>query len=121
MLDQLAPPADDVFRALADASRRAMVERLADGPASVSELARPFDMTLSAVLQHLQVLEYAGLARSDKHGRVRTYRIEPATLRGLERWVADRRTTWERRFDRLAQVLEEHGDGAGTDGEEPRQ
>lgn len=98
---------DLVFQALADPSRRAMVERLTRGPASVSELAKPFTMSLPAVVQHLQVLEASGLVRSEKVGRVRTCRIEPATLRAVERWIADRRTTWERRLDRLGTFLNE--------------
>src|SRR6476620_5151290 len=86
MLDQSL---DRVFQALADPSRRAMVERLCEGPASVSELARPFSMTLAAVVQHVQVLEASGLVRSEKVGRVRTCQIAPATLRSAERWIAE--------------------------------
>jgi DNA-binding transcriptional ArsR family regulator len=96
---------DRVFQALADPSRRDMVERLSQGPASVSELARPLAMTLAGVVQHLQVLEASGLVRSEKLGRVRTCRIEPAALTSVEQWIADRRTTWERRFDRLGDLL----------------
>ncbi len=84
-----------------------MVERLTRGPASVSELAKPLAMSLPAVVQHLQVLEASGLVRSEKVGRVRTCRIEPAALRTAERWIADRRTTWERRLDRLGAFLNE--------------
>ena len=87
-----------------------MVERLCRGPASVSELAQPLDMTLSAVVQHLAVLEASGLVRSKKVGRVRTCRIEAAALRTAERWIAERRTLWERRLDRLGQYLAEHPD-----------
>src|ERR687888_2111540 len=94
-----APPLDRVFHALADPARRHMLERLTRGPASVSELARPLTLTLPAVVQHLQVLESSGLVTTEKIGRVRTCRIEPATLRTAERWLAERRTTWERRFD----------------------
>lgn len=100
-----APPLDGVFQALADPSRRLMVERLTRGPASVSELARPFAMSLPAVLQHLQVLEASGLVRSEKLGRVRTCRIEPAALRQAEQWVHERRTAWERNLDRLDDYL----------------
>jgi DNA-binding transcriptional ArsR family regulator len=100
-------PLDRVFHALADPSRRDMVERLSRGPASVSELARPLAMSLAAVLQHLQVLEASGLVRSEKVGRVRTCRIEPSALRTAERWISERRTSWERRLDRLGEVLAE--------------
>jgi DNA-binding transcriptional ArsR family regulator len=96
---------DLVFQALADPSRRVMVERLCRGPASVSELARPLSMSLPAVVQHLQVLEAAGLVRSEKVGRVRTCQIEPATLRTAEKWIIERRTAWERRLDRLGEFL----------------
>jgi DNA-binding transcriptional ArsR family regulator len=98
---------DRVFQALADPSRRVMVERLSRGPASVSELARPLDMTLAAVVQHLQVLEASGLVHSEKIGRVRTCRIETTALAPVERWIADRRSTWERRLDRLGDFLAE--------------
>lgn len=104
MLDQSL---DRVFQALADPSRRAMVERLCEGPASVSELARPFSMTLAAVVQHVQVLEASGLVRSEKVGRTRTVSIEPPTLRTAEQWIGERRTTWERRLDRLGEFLEQ--------------
>src|SRR3954451_5213393 len=95
------PPLDRVFHALADPSRRVMIERLVRGPASVSELAQPLAMSLPAVVQHLQVLEASGLVRSEKAGRVRTCRIETAALRAAEQWITERRTSWERRFDRL--------------------
>jgi len=98
-------PLDRAFQALADPARRVMVERLARGPASVSELARPLDMTLSAVVQHLAVLEASGLVRSRKVGRVRTCRIEPQALQGAERWIAERRASWERHLDRLGEFL----------------
>ena len=101
-------PLDLVFQALADPTRRAMIERLSRGPASVSELAQPLDMSLSAVVQHLQVLETSGLVRSEKVGRVRTCRIEPRALRTAEQWIAERRTRWERRLDRLGDYLAEH-------------
>src|SRR2546428_3157768 len=103
-------PLDRAFQALADPARRVMVERLARGPASVSELARPLDMTLSAVVQHLAVLEASGLVRSQKVGRVRTCRIEAAALRTAEGWIAERRASWERRLDRLAGYLAADGD-----------
>lgn len=99
---------DAVFQALTDPGRRAMLERLSRGPATVSELARPLAMSLPAVMQHLQVLEASGLVRSEKVGRVRTCRIEPGGLSTAEEWIAARRTTWERRLDRLGDYLAEH-------------
>jgi len=99
---------DLMFQALADPARRIMVERLSRGPASVSQLAEPLDMSLSAVIQHLQVLETSGLVRSEKVGRVRTCRIEPQALGTVERWISERRANWERRFDRLGQFLAEN-------------
>jgi DNA-binding transcriptional ArsR family regulator len=107
MLDQSAT-LDRMFHALADPTRRGMVERLSRGPASVSELAQPLDMTLSAVMQHLQVLEASGLVRSEKIGRVRNCRVEPMALRRAEQWIAERRTIWEGRLDRLGDYLAEH-------------
>jgi DNA-binding transcriptional ArsR family regulator len=101
---------DRVLRALADPSRRVIVERLSNGPASVSELARPLPMSLPAVIQHVQVLEASGLVRSKKVGRVRTCRIEPAALRPVERWIGARRSSWERRLDRLGEYLDETAD-----------
>jgi DNA-binding transcriptional ArsR family regulator len=98
---------DLTFQALADPSRRSMVERLSRGPASVSELAEPLAISLPAVVQHLQVLEAGGLVRSEKVGRVRTCRIEPEALSDAERWITDRRTNWERRLDRLGDLLAE--------------
>jgi DNA-binding transcriptional ArsR family regulator len=109
MLDQRVP-LDRMFHALADPSRLAMLERLSRGPASVSELARPLDMSLAAVVQHLQVLEASGLVRSEKTGRVRTCRIEPSALRTAEHWISERRTSWEERLDRLGDYLAEHPD-----------
>jgi len=106
MLQQCAV-LDQTFHALADPTRRIMVERLSRGPASVSELAGPLAMSLSAVVQHLQVLEGSGLVRSEKVGRVRTCRIEPTVLRTAEQWITERRTVWERRLDRLGDVLAE--------------
>ena len=104
MLNQIVA-LDRVFQALADPARRVMIERLARGPASVSELAHPLEMSLPAVLQHLQVLEASGLVRSEKTGRVRTCRIDPAALRTAETWIARRRAGWERRLDRLGDHL----------------
>jgi DNA-binding transcriptional ArsR family regulator len=98
---------DRVFHALSDPSRRVMVERLSRGPASVSDLAQPFAMSLPSVLQHLQVLEESGLVVSAKTGRVRTCRIDPAALHTAEAWISERRALWERNFDRLAELLAE--------------
>lgn len=96
---------DLAFQALGDPSRRAMVERLAQGPASVSELAKPLAMSLPAVMQHLAVLEESGLVRSEKVGRVRTCRIDPNAITTAERWLNERRQQWEQRFDRLGAFL----------------
>jgi DNA-binding transcriptional ArsR family regulator len=104
MLNQSAT-LDRVFQALADPSRRQMLERLTSGPASVSELASPLSMTLAAVVQHVQVLESSGLVRSEKVGRTRTCRLEPAGLRTAEHWIADRRALVGRRLDRLGEYL----------------
>lgn len=106
MLNQSAG-LDLAFQALADPSRRAMVSRLARGEASVGELARPLTMSLPAVLQHLAVLEAAGLVASRKAGRVRLCRIEAAALRAAEGWMAARLAEWEGRLDRLGAYLEE--------------
>ena len=111
---------DRVFHALADPSRRAIVERLTRGPASVSELAKPLPMALPSVVQHLRVLEDSGLVRSEKAGRVRTCRIEPAPLSTAESWIAEQRALWEGRLDRLEAYLNElqategPDDGTGT-------
>jgi DNA-binding transcriptional ArsR family regulator len=104
MLNQHVP-LDLLFRALADPTRRVMVDRLSRGPASVSELAQPLAMSLPAVVQHLQILEASGLVRSEKVGRVRTCRLEPSALQLAEQWIAERRTSWERRLDRLGEYL----------------
>jgi DNA-binding transcriptional ArsR family regulator len=115
MLDQAAD-LDQVFHALADPGRRVMVERLSQGPASVSELGRPLAMSLAAVLQHVQVLEASGLVRTHKAGRTRTCSINPAALHSAESWIAERRTLWARRLDRLGDYL---ADTAGTAGPGP--
>jgi DNA-binding transcriptional ArsR family regulator len=94
-----------VFSALADPGRRAMLERLSRGPASVSELAEPLPMSMPAVLQHLRVLEQSGIVRTEKTGRVRTCHIQMGTLRPVERWIAERRAGMERRLDRLGEDL----------------
>ena len=92
---------DRVFHALADPTRRAIVARLCRGPASVGELAKPLSMALPTVLQHLQVLESSRLVRSEKAGRVRTCRLEPAAFSTIERWIAQQRAVWEQRLDRM--------------------
>lgn len=97
---------DLVFHALADPTRRAMVERLMAGPASVSELAAPFPVSLSAIGQHVQLLEVSGLVRTSKVGRVRRVKLAPEALSAAERWFAGHRRRWERRLDRLGDVLE---------------
>jgi DNA-binding transcriptional ArsR family regulator len=97
---------DRTFQALADPSRRSIVARLSQGPASVSELAEPLAMSLPAVVQHIDVLRKSGLVTSKKVGRVRTCRLEPAPMRIAERWVGEHRATWEKQFDRLGDVLE---------------
>ena len=99
-----------MFQALADPTRRQMVDRLSRGPASVSELAQPFAMSLPAVVQHLQVLEASGLVRSAKVGRVRTCTIDSGALSLAEKWINDRRIAWERRLDRLGAFLAEPPD-----------
>src|SRR5207248_5427154 len=98
---------DRVFHALSDPTRRAIIERLSEGPISVSRLATPLAITLAAVVQHLQILEESGLVHTEKAGRVRTCRIEPAGLSVAEQWIRDRRTVWERRLDRLGDLLAE--------------
>jgi DNA-binding transcriptional ArsR family regulator len=106
MLNQRAS-INRVFHALGDPTRRAIVEKLSEGPISVSRLAVPLDMTLAAVIQHLQVLEKSGLVHTEKVGRVRTCRIEPSGLSVAEQWIEDRRSLWEKRFDRLGELLTE--------------
>ncbi|WP_245953593.1 ArsR/SmtB family transcription factor [Arthrobacter silvisoli] len=97
---------DAVFHALADPTRRAIVSRLCESPAPVSELAKPFAMSLPAIVQHLQVLERSGLVRSEKIGRVRSCSVVPAVVRSAEAWLGLRRTGAERRLDRLGKFLE---------------
>ena len=96
-----------VFDALGDPTRRAIVDRLRERPLSVSSLAVPLHITLTAVGQHLQVLEDSGLVRTEKIGRVRTCRLEPTGFLALQRWIEDRRSSWERSLDRLGQLLAE--------------
>jgi DNA-binding transcriptional ArsR family regulator len=105
-------PLDLAFQALADPARRAIVERLSKGPASVSELARPLPMSLPAVMLHLKVLEESGLIKSTKVGRVRTCQIAPQALSQAERWISERRQMWERNLYRLGEFLEQNkGEG----------
>jgi DNA-binding transcriptional ArsR family regulator len=104
------PAVDRVFHALGDPTRRAIMEKLSQGPISVSQLAGPLDITLAAVVQHLQVLEESGLVQTEKVGRVRTCRIEPAGLSVAEQWIGARRSVWERRLDRLGDFLREPTD-----------
>ena len=106
MLNQL----DYAFQALGDPTRRALVERLAVGPASVSELAAPLPMSLPAVMLHLKVLEESGLVASEKKGRVRTCRIQPAALALAEQWVSERRQMWEAGLHRLGAFLDSEGE-----------
>jgi DNA-binding transcriptional ArsR family regulator len=101
------PDIGHVFHALGDPTRRAITEKLSEGPISVSRLAEPLAMTLAAVVQHLQVLEECGLVRTEKLGRVRTCQIDPTGLDVVEQWVKDRRSVWEHRLDRLGDFLAE--------------
>jgi DNA-binding transcriptional ArsR family regulator len=98
---------DRLFHALGDPTRRALLDRLSSGPVSVSALAAPLEITLTAVAQHLQILEECGLAHTEKLGRVRTCRIDAAGFDVLEQWIRNHRTQWERRLDRLREFLEE--------------
>jgi len=102
-----ARPVDDVFRALSDPTRRHVLERLSRRPASVSELAEPFEMALPSFLQHLRILEDSGLVRSHKAGRVRTYELSPKRLKLAEDWLLRQRSLWERRLDQLDAYLYE--------------
>lgn len=106
MLNYQPAPIDLLFQALSDPTRRLMVERLAQGPLSVSSLADPFEMSLPAIVQHLKVLEASGLVRTEKIGRVRTCSVETAGLQAVERWINDRRRMWERKFDQLGDYLD---------------
>lgn len=106
MLNQ-QPSLDLMYQALADPTRRAILDRLSAGPASVSQLAEPLPMSLPAVVQHLQVLEHSGLVTTSKVGRVRTCTIDASALQQAEQWINDRRTAWVKRLDRLAEFLGE--------------
>lgn len=110
---------DRLFQALGDPTRRAILDRLSEGPSSVSALAGPLGITLTAVMQHLQILAACGLARTEKLGRVRTCRIEAAGFVALERWIRAHRTAWERRLDTLSAMLMEEPDGDPTESPKP--
>jgi DNA-binding transcriptional ArsR family regulator len=110
-MSKLKPNIDRIFHALGDPTRRAIVVKLCAGPLSVSLLAIPLHITPTAVIQHLQVLEECGLVRTEKVGRVRTCRIETAGFSALEEWIRHHRAMWERRLDRLGELLEEPDDG----------
>jgi DNA-binding transcriptional ArsR family regulator len=97
---------DQTFQALADPTRRAVIARLIEGPASVKELAAPFDMALPSFMQHLKALESGGLIRSHKQGRVRTCRLETARLAQASDWLSAQRRLWEGRLDRLETYLD---------------
>lgn len=118
MLNQPAP-LDLAFQALADPSRRAMVEQLSRGATSVSELAKPLAMSLPAVMQHLSVLESSGLVRTHKVGRVRTCRIDRAALAMVQSWIARQSVEWDARLDRLDRYLETMKDEENEDGRKP--
>ncbi|MBU3076453.1 ArsR/SmtB family transcription factor [Sphingomonas quercus] len=113
MLNQ-SPELDRLFHALADPARRAMIDRLSHGPAPVSELARPLPMSLPSAMQHLGVLEAAGLVRSEKVGRVRTCAIQADALSQAEQWINARRQQWEQRLDRLGAYLATLEDEGGS-------
>ena len=100
-MDNLSSSLDLVFGALADPTRRAVLERLGEGDASIGELAQPFDMALPSLMKHVRVLEAVGLVESHKRGRVRTCRLKPAAMTDAERWLAEQRAVWEARLDRL--------------------
>jgi DNA-binding transcriptional ArsR family regulator len=101
--------ADRAFQALGDPTRRWIVDHLSRAPSSASRMAEPLGLTTAAVVQHLQVLEESGLVRSEKRGRVRTCVVDPRGMRGIERWISERRVLWERRLDRLGEILAEGG------------
>lgn len=112
LMHKKKPNIDRIFHALGDPTRRRIVEKLSEGPMSVSRLAEPLDITLAAVVQHLQILEDSGLVQTEKTGRVRTCRIDPGGLSAAEQWISDRRSTWERGLDLLADLLAEFDEGS---------
>lgn len=111
-----SPVLDDVFKALADPTRRAVVARLSQGSASVKELAQPFEMALPSFMQHLRILEQSGMVRTRKSGRVRTCEMEPNALSEAETWLKEQRAMWEHRLDRLEAYLEELQTDESKDG-----
>ena len=111
-MPQPKPDVDRIFHALGDATRRALMEKLSDGPMSVSKLAEPLSISLAAVVQHLQVLEECGLVRTEKTGRVRTCRIEPTGLDAAAEWISARRSRWEQRLDLLGGLLAKEEDSS---------
>jgi DNA-binding transcriptional ArsR family regulator len=114
MLKHGADAPDRVFHALADANRRAVIERLTRGPATVSQLATLLGVTVAATVQHLKVLQDSDLVRSEKAGRVRTCQLDPAGLRSAEAWLQRQRTAWEHRLDRLGAVLDDQTKEPGS-------
>jgi DNA-binding transcriptional ArsR family regulator len=119
VLNQSPVTADQVFHGLADANRRAMIEHLTRGPATVSELAHLLGVTVAATVQHLQVLQNCNLVSSQKVGRVRTCQVDPTGLRHAEAWLLRQRTTWEHRLDRLGAVLDESAGVPATTRNDP--
>jgi DNA-binding transcriptional ArsR family regulator len=105
---------DRTFAALADPTRREILERLSDGPASVSELAQPFGMSMPGVLKHVRILEQAHLVTTQKRGRIRQCRLDPAHLDDAEEWIQTYRRRWERRLDRLGNYLEQRKEGEAS-------
>jgi DNA-binding transcriptional ArsR family regulator len=108
---QLRPQIDRLFHALGDPTRRSIVDALVERPASVSKLAEPLGITLTAVMQHLEILEEAGLVHTEKLGRVRVCRLEPGGFGALEQWIREHRTQWEQKLDRLGEILGEEDEG----------
>jgi DNA-binding transcriptional ArsR family regulator len=105
---------DRAFHALSDATRRGILERLSRGPASVSELAKPYASSLAAIQQHVQVLEASGLVVTEKRGRTRECRLSSDAILRVEHWLSERRQLWERRFDQLERLLESEGNSADS-------
>jgi DNA-binding transcriptional ArsR family regulator len=105
---------NQIFHALADTTRRAVIERLSQGNASVSDLAAPFEMALPSFMQHLGVLEKSGLVRSTKTGRIRTYALEPKAMQEIEGWLGKQRNIWESRLDQLDEYLLQQKENAQT-------
>lgn len=104
-MEQYSNPLDGIFQALADPTRRAVLARLGSGPASISDLARPFDMALPSFMKHIHFLEGSGLIRTEKQGRVRTCTIQKAQFAAIEAWMSEQRALWQGRTDRLEQFV----------------